>query len=532
MTGPASDYTGRAINVRDTEVATDVELAGAEARLGMALGLVGRQLVTADITTAGNPTALAFKRWFTRRHFYDLRLPFGELDLATSPLLTGGAVLAPVAIANGGMTLGYTAGNLTLSHATDATMTEGAAQFLALHPFATYEVTVASWTAGAYGNMGWEFRSADGSRRIIATWSKSNGRVQTEYLLNGVSQGLTVQTIAVTGAFTLRVQFHGRAVSVWITNGGTTTYAGRLALVGLDLRNPATRAGWTAGILGRGHTDFTFAVSGAAAYLAGNGHADPRIVSYEDGSPIQAGETVWVLLTTRGVDIPDAYQGVYAYNTATGQLTATGAIFCDRGDGIMRNDTAGHLFYDRTVSRWRYLAIGHSDYPNPRGNWLATTADDLRFGINTVPVAEVDLPGAPGAALYEDMQAVRDGARWVAVASRDASVSVRMEAADLLGPWAETASAGTNETGDTIVKMGASRYVLAGTATPAFIARNYDTLASLGALTVDYDTGGSRVWPVVFPVRTAAGTRWHMISFDRTSPAGSYSYGRVARYRA
>lgn len=507
--------------------------------LGAAFGssLADRPLVTADAASApASPASLAFRRWFTKRHLFDLRLPLGDLDLSISPLVAGGSVFTPVAVVNGGMTIGYNAaGQLTLGHTTDATQTEGSAQLWSIHPFATYELTVASWTASVYGNMGFEFRNADGSQRIVAVYSKSGGRVQFEQLVNGTSQGLVSLTVPTPGAFTLRVQLQGRSLNVWITVAGVTSYCGRLAFTGVDLRDPAVRAGWTAGIVGRGHTDFTFAVSGASTYLAGNGHADPRIVTYEDGTPIQVGETVWVLMTTRGVAIQDCYQGVYAYNTATGQLTATGAIFCDRGDGIARNENAGQLMYDRAVGRWRYFTIGHSDFPGARLVWLSTTDTDLRYGVNTTSVAQVNVSGSDGVnTFYEDVHVIYDAGlgKWVATASKNASISSRLEAVSPAGPWTEKVTAGTQETGNLIAKIGASRYILAGTATAAYVVRDYTTLASLGNLSLDYDTGATRVWPVVFPVQTASGTRWHMITFDRSDPSNDHGYGRVARYRA
>jgi hypothetical protein len=538
---PLSPADLAAIHDTDPERETFVPARLSDAALRAVLapfGTPGERTLTAaaDVSGAPAPTALAFKRWFTRRHFFDLKLPLGELDLSISPLAAGGSIFTPVPVLNGGMTIGYNAaGQLTLGHTTDATQTEGSAQLWPVHPFATYELNVASWTASVYGNMGFEIRNADGSIRILISYSKSGGRVQFEQLNAGTSQGLVSQTIAQPGAFTLRVQLQGRSLNVWITVGGTTTYCGRLALVGLDFRNPVTRAGWTVGILGRGYTDFTFAVSGASAYLAGHGHADPRVVTYEDGTPIQVGETVWLTMTTRGVQIPDAYQGVYAYNTATGQLTATGAIFCDRGDGIGRNENAGHIFYDRTVGKWRYLTIGHSDFPGARLVYLSTGDTDLRYGINTTPVTQVNIVGDDGVnTFYEDVHMIYDSGagKWVATGSKNASASARLEAADPLGPWTEKATAGSSETGNLIVKIGANRYVLAGTATAAYVVRDYNTLASLGNLSLDYDTGATRVWPVVFPVKTASGNRWHMVSFDRSDPSNDHGYGRVARYRA
>jgi hypothetical protein len=107
-------------------------------------------------------------------------------------------------------------------------------------------------------------------------------------------------------------------------------------------------------------------------------------------------------------------------------------------------------------------------------------------------------------------------------------------AAGIAGPWVETREAvGNDETGQLLVRSGGRRYVVAGTATSAFVVRDadVDALTELGHLHVDVDTGGARVWPALFALEDAGRMRWFMLSFDRTSPAGRYSYGRLHLYR-
>jgi hypothetical protein len=326
----------------------------------------------------------------------------------------------------------------------------------------------------------------------------------------------------------------GRSVLVWHRKRLVSTYIGRLDFARqLDLRDPTTFNAWTLGISARGHTDMEVRCSRFEANLTGNGHADPRIVSYEDGTPIQDGTTVWFLATTRGGHIPDAFQGVYALDVSTGRITMTGALFGERdGDGIWRNDNAGHLFLDRTTQRWTWFSIGHSDYPKPRNNWVGTSLVDLRYGVNQVPVGQVSLPGSN---LWEDMYPVCDGAKWTATVSKDAVHTAWLESTSgLAGPWRETRTAvGMNETGQLLVRSGVKRYIVAGTDTAAYIVRDADVagLTDLGHVDIDFDTGGRRVWPALFPLQQPRGVRWFMLSFDRTSPAAKHSYGRLHFYR-
>jgi hypothetical protein len=84
-----------------------------------------------------------------------------------------------------------------------------------------------------------------------------------------------------------------------------------------------------------------------------------------------------------------------------------------------------------------------------------------------------------------------------------------------------------------VVTSGSRRYIVAGTATPAYVVRDADddTMPELGHLQVDIDTGGARVWPALFAIQETDRPRWYLLSFDRTSPAESYSYGRLHFYR-
>ncbi len=474
------------------------------------------------------------KRLWARRELYTLRMPLARFDLSQSPLAPGGQIFRAVPVQGGEIVPTYADGAFVLEQATDATMTETHYRLFALQPFATVEADL-TITATAYGIAMIEWRSGDGSQRITVSAKRHSGMVAAELLVSGVCVASLADTAAdLTGDFTLIAQLQGRSVLVWHRRGPAMTYLGRLDFAfRLDLRDPAISDSWTLGITARGHTDLRVRCTRFEASLTGVGHADPRIVSYEDGTPIQDGATVWFLATTRGGTIPDAYQGVYALDVSSGRITMTGALFGDRGDGIWRNDNAGHLFLDRSTGRWTWFVIGHSDHPNPRGNWVGTSAVDLRHGINQVPVGPVALPA--GRDLWEDMYPVRDGGTWFATASKDARHTAWLESTTgIAGPWTETRTAvGMNETGQLLVRSGTRRYVVAGTDTAAYIVRDADVAAmtDLGHLDVDVDTGGRRVWPALFAAQQPDRLRWFLLSFDRTSPAEGYSYGRLHFYR-
>ena len=475
------------------------------------------------------------KRLWARRELYTLALPLARFDLSQDPRTPGGEIYRAVPIEGAEIVPSYADGALVLKQTADATMTETHYRLFALQPFATVEADL-SITAAAYGTGMIEWMSGDGGERVTVSAHRPSGMIAAELTMSGSRVASLDATAAdLSGEFTLIAQLQGRSVLVWHRRGRVTTYIGRLDFGSrLDLRDPAVFNTWTLGITARGHTDLQVRCSRFEASLTGIGHADPRIVSYEDGTPVQDGSTVWFLATTRGGAIADAYQGVYALDVSSGRITMTGALFGLRpGDGIWRNDNAGHLFLDRTTRRWTWFAIGHSDHPGPRGNWVGTSSIDLRYGINQVPVEEVTLPAGGG--LWEDMYPVRDGAGWIATASKDARHTAWLESRNgIAGPWTETRTAvGTDETGQLLVSAGGRRYVVAGTDTAAYVVRDADAaeMTELGCLDVDPGTGGRRVWPALFALEQPDGLRWFLLSFDRTSPVPTHSYGRLHFYR-
>jgi hypothetical protein len=128
-----------------------------------------------------------------------------------------------------------------------------------------------------------------------------------------------------------------------------------------------------------------------------------------------------------------------------------------------------------------------------------------------------------------------DSATWLATASKNARHTAWLQSTGgIEGPWTEIREAvGNDETGQILVTSGSRRYIVSGTATAAYVVRDADddAMTTLGHLDVDVDTGGRRVWPALFALEQPDRVRWYMISFDRTSPAESYSYGRLHFYR-
>ena len=513
--------------------------SGASVNSVVAAAPIRGQVPFATDAAVTAPSDVSFRLARATREFYTLRLPLYDLDLRFDPSATGGLALAYTTVTGLGMNRAWSSGAITYTQPDTTTTHETFTEMCALDPFGVYELDIANLAYTSYGVLGIEVRSTDG-RRIVTTYRAHEDRISSEYLnASGTPVGPSGDWAFASDptSFTMRVQFMGRSLIVWMVVNGVETYLGRKYFgAEVDLRDPAQK--WVIGVNGRSSFNpMTFKVTGFRGYISGNGHADPRIVTYEDGTPVQEADTVWVAMTTRGSDIPDAIQGVYSLNVSTGEMQMTGAIFGDRGDGIRRNDNAGKVIYDRRDRTWKLLFIGHSDYPTNKSNYFGQTGQDLRYGVHVLPVSAITTPDATR--LFEDMDVALSGGRWIGTASRDASVSVKMQTnlgGTIAGPWFQIASDGSGETGNTLTNVGGEWFVLSGTTTAVgdpsqFVVRDYATFAIQSPLVMDRTPRANRVWPVMFPVVVSGNRRWRMLSFDRTAPAGAYSYGRILFYK-
>ena len=501
-----------------------------------------------DTSHTGAPEDWSFAHRWTRSAVFDpeLSIPVHDIDFTEKPSRTNAAEWDRVAYERPGvMSVRRARFSLTFQQTASGPQSEEAMHLWPVTPFAVYRADVSTAGQGEHVSVLLDFRSGDGAERLSFSYVRAHstteavGTVGATYSVDGVSKVHKRWDAAIdSDAFSLLVQLHGgRAASVWAVSGGAEPhYIGRVDLADhLDLRDPRRATGWTFGVGLRGSVGAIAKFAHVSTSIGGCGLADPRIVTFEDGTPIQVRDRVWVTMTTRGDRIEDAFEGVYVLHVPTGRLEMTGAIFFDRGDGVQHNDNAAEVFFDRTAGVWRAVATGHSDFgEGHRAVWGATFDRDPRAGIVTAPAAVIEMPQSRAGDFFEDTDVVWDAAagRWAATASKNANASARLEAERWDGPYTSIAPARKNgETGNVFVRSGGVTHVLAGTEDGGYVVRDFVTHAVRGHLTVDEPTGGERVWPVAFPFRSRAeGVTWKLLSFDRVSLAGPHSYGRLHFY--
>jgi hypothetical protein len=100
------------------------------------------------------------------------------------------------------------------------------------------------------------------------------------------------------------------------------------------------------------------------ALTTGVGLADIRAISYEDGEPILDQGRLWDTMSIRGRALPHHIQGVFSMDPTVFDVKLEGVILFDRDVGLLRNEIASHLFYDREHEIWPGLTTGFSAYAN------------------------------------------------------------------------------------------------------------------------------------------------------------------------
>src|SRR5690606_12808728 len=134
-----------------------------------------------------------------------------------------------------------------------------------------------------------------------------------------------------------------------------------------------------------------------AALTTGMGLADIRPITYEDGAPFLDDGRLWYTMSIRGRALPHHIQGVFSMNPTVFDVKLEGVILFDRQDGLLSNEIASHIFYDRTQRIWRGITTGFSAYANPdkeKKQLLAVESKrDPRFGYSVMSAVPFGVVG-------------------------------------------------------------------------------------------------------------------------------------------
>ena len=101
------------------------------------------------------------------------------------------------------------------------------------------------------------------------------------------------------------------------------------------------------------------------ALTPGIGLADIRAITYENGDPLLDQGRLWYTMSIRGCALSHHIQGVFSLDPTIFDIRPEGIILFDRDYGLLRNEIASHIFFERKQNIWRGLTPGYSAFANP-----------------------------------------------------------------------------------------------------------------------------------------------------------------------
>ncbi|MBB5353876.1 hypothetical protein HNR46_004140 [Haloferula luteola] len=490
------------------------------------------------------PTELHFQRQASQRLIFDREqaLPLASLDPTKIVDLE---LMHPVRTSGGGKAE-VKQGNLILRGPTSFKSSIWLSGF---NPFATYRIELS--TVGD-GQLGLEFRQHQGSSlriEMVTTpgridgvhWSLRNDQDQVQ------SEGTArdFQARPVEGPVTFLVQMTAIGFNLYCEQQGTLEWLGRADIVAhLDVRKKEVFRNMSTWIHAEGSRESSYTILGASAELSpGIGQADIRTITDEEGTPLMDEGRLWFTATTRGGGLPHPAQGVFSLSPGLFDFRFEGLIAFDRGDGLLRNDLASHLFFDRKNQEWRgwttaFSAFGDPQKKEPKEILAVRSLHDPRHGFSTMQAAPIGLVGD-----YEDPQGVFDSSSgtWRMLLCQNAGgyKAAVFESDHWDGGFHRIAGpVASDSTGTTLQTLDGTRYAFFGSADQSFHVCTFPELQPLGKLDLDLPPwrakGPSRVWPCIVPLPEGYPAPYLLLTFDRANfpgmPLPNWTYGALHLY--
>ncbi|WP_156858161.1 hypothetical protein [Salegentibacter sp. T436] len=418
--------------------------------------------------------------------------------------------------------------------------------FGGFNPFATYLIDVAS--VEGEGEIGLEFSDSKREDQFFITVAyKNENIIDVRQKITKAGKVVQDTSIATSSQKTLEgkliVQMLGSGVTLYIQNKRTSPEP-----IGqsdfskhIDLRKKRYIRRFQSKLYSsilKGEVN----VSKARSVLGtGIGLADIRAITYEDGEPLLDQNRLWYTISIRGRALPHHIQGVFSLNPTVFDIKFEGVILFDRNDGLLRNEIASHIFFDRKENMWRGITTGFSAFANPEEEKQLLTVEskrDPRFGFSIMKAKPFGVAGD-----IEDPHILYDSklGKWLILASKNYNgyKAIMMESnfwnkgyKIISGPVSH------NSTGTSIQKVGGVRYCFSGSDEREVFIYSYPDLREIGTLNINQppwnEYSGTRVWPNVVELPEGYPFKYVALMMDRINYPGlegpHWSYGALYLY--
>lgn len=427
-------------------------------------------------------------------------------------------------------------------------VTQTGVWFGGFNPFATYTLDLAS--CSGKGEAGFQFTGADRTEQFIISVG-FNDTLLTGVKISVVKEAAETENRSIAVNLSGREKAEGRLV-LQMLGSGLVLYSwnqGLPKVIGqsdfnrfIDLRGKKYLHSFQSHLfvqLDRG----AVRISNAAMSLTtGVGLADIRAITYENGDPLLDKGRLWYTMSIRGRTLPQHIQGVFSMNPTAFDIKLEGIVVFDRNDGILRNEIASHIFYDRNHKVWRGITTGFSAFANPdkeKKQLLAVESkNDPRFGFSVMEATPFGIVGD-----VEDPHVLFDqeARKWrILTCINQGGYKAAMMESDywnkaykmIAGPVTH------NSTGTSIQRIGDKRYCFSGSSEGKIFIYTYPDLKEAGTLKMDLppwnETSGTRVWPNVVQLPEGYPCRIVALMMDRFNYPGmegpNWSYGALYLY--
>ena len=426
-----------------------------------------------------------------------------------------------------------------------------------VNPYATYEVDIEACRIGKHPvETGIELARLglrDRIQVIVRQTKKDCEFFLRIYDNNELKRETKYPTVLPSGALSLKVQLYGRTLGIFATQNNRTTYIGHVLPNEhfghvLDFRSIKTAANCTFNLITNLAGEVR--IKGARSFLSpGIGQADIRLISNEDLSPYLDNGRLWFTFTCRGIDTSQGVQGVLSLDPSVFDIRFEGMIVFDHGDGLLRNDYASHLFFDRNVKKWCAYVCDFGGSFNKEGRTqpgliIASSPKDPRRGYSVMRASLVDSSFIDGH--NEDPCIFFDAKvnKWRLLTSAfvNGTITSRTFEADTWnGSFSVIAPPiATNSTGTSIQRIGSQYYAFMGGEGGNLRIHSYPDLEEIGELKLNlqphWPKPAGRIWASVVPLPEGFPYRYVLLTMDRPNFPGikvhNWSYGALYFYGA
>ncbi len=494
-----------------------------------------------------SPDRLQFRRQAVKRIILDQaqNIPLSELN--PSRIVGLDVMHPPVGTQSGSPELSISKGRLHISSAQPSVSIRWVGSF---SPFAAYVVNINNLSGSAH--TGLIFQDTATSDNITVTLNAADNKYKsvTYSLTKDNKQAdrkeFNLPTAIPAGMHvSLFVQVFAGGANILIENNDRITLIGQVDFVRhLDLRQKKLMQRYDFLLYNSLSENSSIDISSASSSLSpGLGQADLRFITYEDGTPYFKDNRLWYTASLRGRALPHHLQGVFSLDPSVFDIKFEGIIVFDRGDGLLRNDIASNLFYNRTENQWQGFTTGFSAFADhtrkeKKELWAVTSSKSPLIGLSIMSAKPTGLIGD-----YEDPQCIYDteAGKWrmLLCENHKGYKAVIRESDQWDGPYKLIAGpVSVDSTGTQLQTIGEKRYALFGSADRKVHIYSYPNLDPVGSLNMHLppwdDKTGTRIWPNVVPLPDGYPAPYIALMMDRLNFPGmqgpNWTYGAMYLY--